>query len=141
MVHEKRVLRNLAWTKRLRLRLGGVSGCDSVVDSLVGYVDSDFAGDVAEFKSTTGYAFRMGTGLICWKSSKQSITTTSTADAEFKASAAAIGDLLWLRELVAGICRYAGSADLGPTVLYNDNQSTLSTFAVRGFRPHSRQLG
>ena len=63
----------------------------------------------------------MGTGLICWKPRKQSIAATSTADVGLLGSATAIGDLLWLRELVAGICRYSSSADLGPTVYFNGN--------------------
>lgn len=37
--------------------------------------------------------------------------------------------------------RLDGSADLKPTVLYNDNQAALSTFSDGDYRPHSRHIG
>ena len=33
------------------------------------------------------------------------------------------------------------TADLPPTILYNDNAAALSTFADGDFRPHSRHIG
>ncbi|KAL0297633.1 UNVERIFIED_CONTAM: Retrovirus-related Pol polyprotein from transposon TNT 1-94 [Sesamum radiatum] len=35
---------------------------------VVGYVDSDYAGDLDDRRSTTGYVFTLGGGPICWKS-------------------------------------------------------------------------
>ena len=134
----KRVLRYLAKTKGLCLYLGGSLGTEELIDSFVGYVDADFAGDVSHFRSTTGYVFRIGIGVVAWHSRKQSITATSTADAEFIASAAAIGELLWFRELLAGVLLLRC---LPPTILYNDNAAALSTFSDGDFRPHSRHIG
>ncbi|KAI5342049.1 hypothetical protein L3X38_009924 [Prunus dulcis] len=34
----------------------------------IGYVDSNFAGDLDKKRSTTGYVFTMAKGLICWRS-------------------------------------------------------------------------
>ena len=50
-----------------------------------GYSDSDFAGDVDDRKSTSGYIFTLAKGAISWKSSKQSVTAASTMYAEFVA--------------------------------------------------------
>ena len=43
---------------------------------IVGYSDSDYAGD--NRKSTSGYVFTLAGGAISWKSSKQTVTTSST---------------------------------------------------------------
>ena len=56
---------------------------EELVDSIVGYVDADFAGDALECKSTTGFVFKIRVGIVAWHSEKQSITAISTADAEF----------------------------------------------------------
>ena len=137
----KRVLRYLAKTRSLGLTLGGEMSTEELVDSFVGYVDADFAGDALECKSTTGFVFKIGVGIMAWHSKKQSITAISMADAEFIASAAAIGALIWFRELLAGILRMEDAEDLPPTILYNDNAAALSTFADGSFRPHSRHIG
>ena len=50
---------------------------------IVGYSDSDYAGD--NRKSTSGYVFTLAGGAISWKSSKQIVTTSSTMYAEFVA--------------------------------------------------------
>ena len=48
-----------------------------------GYTDFDYAGD--DRKSTSRYIFTLAGGAISWKSSKQTVTTSSTMYAEFVA--------------------------------------------------------
>ena len=48
-----------------------------------GYSDSDFTGDVDHRKSISGYVFTLAGGAISWKSSKQTVTTSSIMYAEF----------------------------------------------------------
>ena len=129
----KRVLRYLAGTKKLRLSLGG--GMDAGV-RLAGFVDSDFPGDVGTLKSTSGYVFLLGKGMIQWHSKRQALTATSTADAEFIASALAIQELLWFRNLIKEIIR----SGLPVSTLYNDNQASLSTFKDTSYKPHSKHI-
>jgi hypothetical protein len=50
---------------------------------IVGFSDSDYAGE--ERKSTSGYIFTLAEGAISWKSSKQTLVTSSTMYAEFVA--------------------------------------------------------
>ncbi|XP_047181334.1 secreted RxLR effector protein 161-like [Vigna umbellata] len=38
--------------------------------TLVAYTDSDFAGDINDRKSTSGFVFMLGTGAISWSSKK-----------------------------------------------------------------------
>ena len=68
-----------------------------------GYSDSDFAGDVDDRKSTSGYIFTLAKGAISWKSSKQSVTTSSTMYAEFVACYEASGQVAWLKKFVPSL--------------------------------------
>ena len=61
---------------------------------IVGYSDSDYAGD--DKKSTSGYVFTLAGGAILWKSSKQIVTTSSTMYVEFVACYEATGQVNWL---------------------------------------------
>jgi hypothetical protein len=58
---------------------------------IVGYSDSDLAGCLDTEKSTSGYIFILTNGVISWKSSKQTITTSSMMYAEFVACYEATG--------------------------------------------------
>ncbi|PHT65129.1 hypothetical protein T459_29554 [Capsicum annuum] len=40
---------------------------------LVGFIDSDYAGDLDDRKSTSGYIFMMGLGEILWSSQNQAM--------------------------------------------------------------------
>ena len=68
-----------------------------------GYSDSDFAGDVDDRKSTSGYIFTLTKGAISWKSYKQSVTTSSTMYDEFVACYEASGQVTWLKKFVPGL--------------------------------------
>ena len=88
---------------------------------VIGYSDSDFAGDQDDRKSTSGYIFQIGNTAISWKSKKQTSTALSTAEAEYIALSQAAQEAIWLRQL---------SSDLkclivNPTVLYEDNQAAI----------------
>ena len=61
-----------------------------------GYSDADFAGDADDRKSTSGYIFTLAKRAISWKSSKQSVTASSTMYAEFVACYEASGQVTWL---------------------------------------------
>ena len=48
----------------------------------VGYMDSDYAGDLDSRKSMTGYVFRFVGGPICWKSTLQDVVSLSITKAD-----------------------------------------------------------
>ena len=50
---------------------------------VVGYSDSDYGGCLDSLKSTSRFVFMLANGAISWKSEKQSITVSSTMEAEF----------------------------------------------------------
>ena len=50
---------------------------------VIGYSDSNFVGCVDSRKSTSGYIFQLADGAVSWRSAKQTLTATSTMEAEF----------------------------------------------------------
>ena len=49
----------------------------------IGYVDSDYAGDLDKRQSTTGYVFILSQAPVSWRSILQSTVTLSTTEAEY----------------------------------------------------------
>ena len=58
-------------------------------DSLIGFSDADWAGDMDDQHSTTGNLFVMSRGAMSWLSRKQPVVMLSTAEAEYVALTAA----------------------------------------------------
>ncbi|VVA40018.1 PREDICTED: Retrovirus-related, partial [Prunus dulcis] len=52
---------------------------------VVGYVDSDYAGDLDKRRSTTGFVFTIAGGPVSWRSILQSTVALSTTEAEYMA--------------------------------------------------------
>ena len=92
----KKVLRYLQGTKGLMLtyRRSNTLHIDR-------YTDSDYAGD--ERKSTSRYIFTLVGGAISWKSSKQTVTTSSTIYVEFAACYETTGQENWLKKFMPGL--------------------------------------
>ena len=67
---------------------------------LVGYNDSDWARDMDDRKSTTGFVFYMGDTTFTWTSKKQSIVTLSTCEAEYIVATSGVCHAMWLRSLL-----------------------------------------
>ena len=52
---------------------------------LVAYCDADWAGDLTDRRSTTGYCTMMNNNLISWQSKKQTTVALSSTEAEYMA--------------------------------------------------------
>ncbi|MDM1359841.1 Ty1/Copia family ribonuclease HI, partial [Myroides marinus] len=63
---------------------------------LQGYVDTDFAGDIDNRKSTTGFVFTLGGTATSWTSNLQKIVTLSTTEAEYVAATKVGKEMIWL---------------------------------------------
>ena len=93
---------------------------------LVGFVDSDFAGDYSSGiagRSTSGFAFYLGWGSsapISFKSKRQSTTATSTQHAEYIALFAAVKEAMFLRAVLQEI-----GIVLTATTIFEDNSSCI----------------
>jgi hypothetical protein len=50
---------------------------------LLGYSDSDMAGDIDDCKSTSGVVFFLGDGAASWSSQKKKVVALSSCEAEY----------------------------------------------------------
>jgi len=89
--------------------------------SLVGYTDSNWAGNIDNARSTTGYIFYLADGPISWKSKEQKTVALSSTEAEYMSLTAAAQEALHLRSLLPVM----GVDTTLPTVIYEDNEGAL----------------
>eukprot|EP01018_Ginkgo_biloba_P023866 Gb_15786 [translate_table: standard] len=88
---------------------------------LTGYSDSDWAGNPDDRKSTTGYAFSIGSDIVSWSSKKQPTVSLSSIEAEYKALCSATCEAIWLRRILEDM----GEKKEGPTPIKSDNQNSM----------------
>ncbi|KAM7496324.1 hypothetical protein LguiA_020738 [Lonicera macranthoides] len=88
---------------------------------LQAYSDSDWAGDITDRRSTTGFCIFLGDSLISWKSKKQTVVARSSAEAEYRALAHTTAEIVWLRWLLQDM----GITLTDPTPLFCDNKSAI----------------
>ena len=112
----KRILRYLNGTIKL-----GLLYRESTSAKIAGYTDADWAGDVGDRKSTSGYMFLLGGAAISWKSSKQTCVALSTAEAEYVALSTAAQEAIWLQQLTSDLMNKSSQE----MIIYEDNQSTI----------------
>ncbi|XP_071678902.1 secreted RxLR effector protein 161-like [Lolium perenne] len=89
LVAVKRILRFLVRTPTLGLWYPKGSTFE-----LIGYSDSDWAGDKVDRKSTSRACQFIGQSLASWSSKKQNSTALSTAEAEYISAASCCTQLL-----------------------------------------------
>lgn len=98
MAAVKQILRYVRGT----LDLGCCYECkDSERLSLIGYSDSDHAGDVDDRRSTTGVMYFLGGCPVSWISQKQRVVAVSSCEAEYMAASEAARQGIWLARLLA----------------------------------------
>ena len=66
----------------------------------IGYTESDFQSDIESRKSTSGYVFILGGGVVSWRSVKQSSIVDSTMEAEYIATSEAAKEAVWLKNFL-----------------------------------------
>jgi hypothetical protein len=93
----------------------------SVTPKLRGYSDADYAGDTITRRSTSGFIFMMGDGIVAWCSQRQKSVALSTTEAEYIALSQSIQELIWLTLLISDLLEPQGDTP----VLYADNQSAI----------------
>lgn len=87
---------------------------------LKGFLDSDFAGNRDNRKSTTAYIFTLCQTCVSWKSQLQPMVALSTTEAEYVATTKATKNALWLEGLLNEINELAN-----PVVVFSDSQSAI----------------
>ena len=81
-------MRYLRGTSKLKLTFRGGKPI------LVGYIDSDMAGDVDNRRSTSDYLMTFSGGVVSWQSRLQKCVALYTTEAEYIAAAEACKKLL-----------------------------------------------
>ncbi|XP_055806927.1 uncharacterized protein LOC129875682 [Solanum dulcamara] len=88
MSENKKLFIDLDESFRATVRLGDLEDEFLSNDSsLVGFTDSDWAGDMMGRKSTFGYSFYLGFGIFSWSSKKQQVVALSTTEEEYMTAA------------------------------------------------------
>lgn len=106
-------------------------------DSMSVYTDSDFAGDLDERKSTSGYVFLWNEGAVAWSSRKQDIVALSSTEAEYVAAAGCASQALWVREVLEEF----GVHLEGSMTIKCDNTSTIKLSRNPVFHGRCKHIG
>ncbi|VVC37624.1 Hypothetical protein CINCED_3A017813 [Cinara cedri] len=92
------------------------------IHPLQGFVDADFANDINDRKSTSGYLYQVFDFTVSWFTRKQSTIAFSSTEAEYLALASAIQEGMWLKGLLVEM-RIITDKDY--ILLHEDNQSCI----------------
>eukprot|EP00253_Pinus_taeda_P011075 PITA_11075 len=98
----KWVFMYLCGTSDYGLCYQGRPGLDRMLD-IRGFVDTDWAADLDQRRSTSGYVFNLFGGAVSWMSKKQSVVALSTTEAEYIAATHASKEVVWLQRLCSSM--------------------------------------
>ena len=128
----KQILRYIKGTENFGLlyKKGDMSG------ELVGFSDSDFAGDCHDRKSTSGYIFFFAGMAVSWSSQKQSIVALSSCEAEYIAATSATCQAIWMYRLISELT----SNGVSTARLMADNQSAITLSKNTGHHNRSKHI-
>ena len=105
-------------------------------DRLSCFVDAAHANDLRNRRSTTGYAIMLSGGAVSYRTKMQSITATSSTEAEFLAAVFAAKQVKYLRAILLEL----GFDQEEPTFIYEDNQSAIKMINARVPTERSRHI-
>ncbi|CAK1597248.1 unnamed protein product [Parnassius mnemosyne] len=108
----------------------------SNADILDCFVDADWAGDIIDRKSTTGFVIRLFGNIIYWKSKKQSSVTKSSTFAEYVALSEAVTELNFLIYLI----NYVFTKVCKPVKIYEDNSVAVAISKYGNFTKNSKHI-
>ncbi|GJQ73024.1 hypothetical protein Trydic_g1659 [Trypoxylus dichotomus] len=125
----KRIFRYLKGTLNYKLRYKREE------NSLIGYTDSDWASDVDNRRSCTGFVYKLSSAAISWNSRRQSTVALSSAEPEYMVLSSPTQEAIWLKQFEAEI-----DEGLNSTVkIYCDSQSA-GIANLDGYRPRSKHI-
>lgn len=119
----KRVLRYLAGTKNYGLYFYKDKHFD-----INAFTDADWANDLYDRKSYTGYVIKLGSCVINWEARKQRCTALSSTEAEYLAIADVCKDICFVKNFLSEIMSKTFNV-----VVYNDNQSAQRLLLVKEY--------
>ena len=103
---------------------------------LVGYADADWAGDINDRKSTSGYLYKLGKSLISWSSKKQLSVALSSTEAEYVSAAYASQEAVWLRQLLKDLA----ISPIQSTPIFEDNQGCIKLATSANIKARTKHI-
>ncbi|GKC90774.1 retrotransposon protein, putative, ty1-copia subclass [Tanacetum coccineum] len=102
------------------------------------YTDAGYLTDADDLKSQTGYVFVLNGGAVDWKSAKQNIFTTSSAEVEYIAAFDASKEAVWVRKFISRL-------GVVPTIekpinMYCDNTGAIAIANESGITKGARHF-
>jgi hypothetical protein len=117
----EQIFKYLLDTKHYGITFGNTTKSDGFCDNLVGYTDADFAGDLDDRKSTSGWIYRYYGGPVSWASRKQRLVTRSSFESELVSASQASAEGVWLLRLAKDL-----NEETGQLPLFTDNRSCVA---------------
>ena len=108
----------------------------SMGNQVVTFADADFARDVDQRKSTTGFIVYLNGGPVAWRSQLQKSVALSTMDAETFAVSEGTRTTVYVVNLLAEM----GIDQLKEVPMYTDNMATQMTLASGSFPPKAKHI-
>ena len=109
---------------------------EAELDDLVGHLDAAHATDLIKRRSVSGIAIIYGLAVIAYKSKLQSLTATSSTEAEFYATVEAAKMMLYFRHILEELGMLKG----GPSMMYIDNMATINIVNENRPTPRCRHV-
>ena len=109
------IIRYLAGTAKYALVYHGASN-----KGLIAYTDSDYAADPIKRRSTTGFLFKLATGIVCWQSRAQKTIALSATEAEYMALSDCSRQAVWLQNIFSEL-----GLPAKPTQICADNEGGI----------------
>eukprot|EP00253_Pinus_taeda_P021756 PITA_21756 len=126
----KWVFKYLRGTSDYGLCYQGRPGWDRVLD-IRGFIDADWARDLDQRRSTSGYVFNLFGRVVSWMSNKQSAVALSTIEAEYMAATHASKEAVWLQRLCSSMGLVQGAIRI-------DYDSKSANFLAKNPAYHSK---
>nr|GEX47516.1 hypothetical protein [Tanacetum cinerariifolium] len=102
------------------------------------YFDARYLTDADDLKSQTGYVFVLNEGAVNWKSTKQSIFATSSAEAEYIVAYDASKETVWVRKFISGLGVVPTIKE--PIKMYCDNTEAIAIANESGITKGARHF-
>ncbi|XP_070517912.1 uncharacterized protein [Cardiocondyla obscurior] len=127
-----RILKYLYQTKNLKLTFEkGIT-----YETLECFVDADWAGDIVDRKSTTGYVIKFYGNTIYWKSRKQGSVTKSSTAAEYVALSEIVSEI----KIIINLLRDLGEIIDKPVKIYEDNTGAIALAKYGNLTKNSKYI-
>lgn len=100
------------------------------------YFDSDWANDMTDGRSVTGYLVYLGPNLVSWSTEKQTRVSKSSTEAEYRALSSAASEVMWLTYVLTDL-----RVPISTPQLLCDNQSAICLTKNPVFHKRMKHVG